>query len=64
MEGRYCKWYCMEFVDTNKWLFESRCGEKRIVTRGTKFYKHLYKDNDMNLCPNCQKPITVGEIMD
>lgn len=33
MESKYCKWFCTEFIDDNKWLFESRCGEKRIISR-------------------------------
>lgn len=61
MESKYCKWFCVEFVDNNKWLFESKCGEKRIVSKHQKFFEHIYKDGDTNLCPNCGKPITVGE---
>lgn len=60
----YCKWFCMEWVDDNKWLFESNCGEKRVVSKSEKFFKHIYKDNDLNLCPNCGKHITVGALMD
>ena len=62
--NKYCKWFCTEWIDHHKWLFESRCGEKRIVSKYEKFYKHIYKDNDLNFCPKCGKPITVGELMD
>jgi hypothetical protein len=54
----------MEFIDDNKWLFESNCGEKRVISKNEKFLKHIYKDNNLNLCPKCGKPITVGELMD
>lgn len=63
MESKYCKWFCVEFVDNNKWLFESNCGEKRIVSKNQEFFKHIYKDDDTNFCPNCGKPITVGELI-
>lgn len=63
MNSKYCKWFCTEWVDDNKWLFESNCGEKRIVSRNEKLFKHIYKDDDLNLCPKCDKPITVGELM-
>lgn len=62
--SKYCKWFCTEWMDNNKWLFESNCGEKRIISKYEKFYKHIYKDNDLNFCPKCGKPITVGELMD
>lgn len=61
---KYCKWFCTELVGENKWLFESRCGEKREVSKNEKFFKHIYKDNDLNLCPRCGNPITVGALMD
>ena len=61
---KYCKWFCMELVDNNKWLFESNCGEKRVVSKNSSFFKHIYKENDLNLCPKCGKPITVGALMD
>ena len=64
MEGKYCKWFCTEYVDENKWMFKSRCGEQRVVSRSEKFFKHLYKDDDTNFCPYCNKPITVGQLMD
>ena len=64
MREKYCKWFCTEFVDDNKWLYESKCGEKRIVSKSEKFFKHIYKDDNTNLCPNCGKPIIVGELMD
>lgn len=63
MLTKYCKWFCTEFIDDNKWLFESNCGEKRVVSRNEKFYKHIHRDDDLNLCPKCEKPITVGELM-
>jgi hypothetical protein len=59
----YCKWFCVELVDDNKYLFQSNCEEKRIVSKWQKFYKHIYKDNGLNLCPKCGKPITVGELL-
>lgn len=61
---KYCKWFCMEIVDDNKWLFESNCGEKRIISKTEKMFKYIYKDNDLNLCPKCSKPIAVGALMD
>ena len=64
MKNKYCKWFCVEFIDDNKWLFESRCGEKRALSRRQKLFKHIYKDNDKNLCPKCGKPITIGELID
>ncbi|MDU4596470.1 hypothetical protein [Clostridium botulinum] len=64
MKSKYCKWYCTEKVDDNKYLFESKCGEKRIVSKHEKFFKHIYKNDDTNLCPNCKKIITVGALMD
>lgn len=62
--SKYCKWFCSEIVDDNKYLFESNCGEKRIVSRYQKFFEHIYRDDDTNLCPKCNKPITVGQLMD
>lgn len=64
MEGKYCKWFCTDYVDENKWMFKSRCGEQRVVSRREKFFKHLYKDDDTNFCPNCNRLITVGSLMD
>lgn len=64
MENKYCKWFCVEFIDNNKWLFESKCGEKRILSKHQKFFKYIYKDDDNNLCPNCNKPIVIGELID
>ncbi len=61
--NEYCKWFCMEYIDHNKWLFESNCGEKRVVSKNEKFFKHIYKDNGSNLCVKCGKPITVGELL-
>jgi hypothetical protein len=60
----YCKWFCTEYMGPNKWLFESNCGEKRIVSRWEKFFGHIYRDDDTNSCPKCSKPITVGMLMD
>jgi hypothetical protein len=62
--SKYCKWYCVEYIDKGKWLYESRCGEKREVSKGQKFFEFLRADNDRNLCPKCGKPVTVGELMD
>lgn len=61
--SEYCKWYCTEYIDTNKWLFESACGEKLEVSKHEKMFKHIYKDDGSNLCPKCGKPITVGKLM-
>jgi hypothetical protein len=63
-EAKYCKWYCVEWVDDNKWMFQSRCGETRIVSRYEKFFKELYDESDYHKCPNCGKPTTVGALMD
>lgn len=62
-DSKYCKWFCVQWEDDNKWLFQSRCGESRVVTRHQKFFKELYSD-DKNLCPNCKKTMTVGALMD
>jgi len=59
---RYCKWHCTEWVDTNKWLFESNCGEVREMSNREKLFKQIY--NDAAMCPRCGKPITVGKLMD
>lgn len=64
MKGKYCKWYCTEFIDNDKWLFESKCGEKKVLSKNQKLFKNIYKDDNNNLCPNCGKLITVGEIID
>lgn len=64
MKGKYCKWYCTEFIDNGKWLFESKCGERKVLSKNQKLFKHIYKDDNNNLCPNCGKLITVGEIID
>jgi pentatricopeptide repeat protein len=61
MESKYCKWFCIRWEDNNKWLFKSRCGESRIVSRGEKFYKQMHNGG---ICPNCGKPMTVGKLMD
>lgn len=61
--NKYCKWYCTEWMDHNKWLFESNCGEKHIISKNEKLFKHIYRDDDLNLCSKCGKPITVGELM-
>lgn len=60
---RYCKWYCDEWVDHNKWMYISSCGERREVSRDSKFFKFIHADSNANLCPNCNKPITIGELM-
>lgn len=62
--SKYCKWFCVEYIDKGRWLFESRCGEKREVSRNAKFFKYIYRDDNTNPCPNCGKIITVGMLMD
>lgn len=57
----YCKWFCVSWEDNNKWLYQSRCGESRVVSKSEKFFKHLYNEGK---CPNCGKTITVGELID
>ena len=65
MKTKYCKWYCVECVDKDKWLFESNCGEYRVVSKHEKFFEYMYRnDDDDNLCPHCGKAITVGALMD
>lgn len=64
MNSKFCKWFCVELVDDNKWLFKSRCGEERTLSKRQEFFKHIYKDDDSNLCPNCGKPITVAGLID
>ena len=61
---KYCRWFCTEYIDNNKWLYESRCGGKMEVSKNSKFFKYLHMDNDLNLCPNCERPIIVAQLMD
>ncbi len=59
-ESKYCTWFFLQKEDTNRWLCESRCGEVRIVTRNTKFFKEMYSEG---ICPKCEKAMTVGELI-
>lgn len=58
----YCKWYCVEFISNNRWLFKSTCGESREISRHEKMFKNLY-DNNKHICPKCGKLTTVGELL-
>ena len=59
----YCKWFCVEWIDKNKWTYKSSCGEVKDVSKNSKFFKFLHSDSDLNKCPNCNKVITVGELI-
>jgi len=60
MGSNYCKWFCMSWEDTNKWMYHSRCGSNRIVSKHEKFFKQMHSEG---ICPNCGKPMTVGELI-
>ena len=62
MESKYCQWYCVEYVDKDKWLFQSQCDASVVVSKNEKFFKFMYANDDANLCPCCGKIITVGEL--
>lgn len=63
---KYCVWYFDDWLDTdkrgsvNKWICISKCGDRREVSRNSKFYRAMYSKG---LCPKCNKPMTVGELM-
>ena len=59
----FCKWFCVEYIEQNKWLYQSRCGLNRVISKNEKFFKYIHMDNNINFCPNCKKPITVGELL-
>lgn len=62
--AKYCKWYAVRWEENNKMLFESQCGEQRVVSRYSKFHNKLRDESDNHKCPKCGKPTTIGQLMD